>query len=103
VRKTIIIIISIMIFLFISSNSMSMQKNQVYKHAVHLYMKGKFKQVEKILKEYVDKNPDPAAYYLLGYAFYKQNKFKEAKECFENAYLIEPNFTMHYINFPKKK
>ncbi len=45
------------------------------------------------LKAYVEKKPDPAAYYLIGYSLYKLRRFHEATEYFNQAYLIDPNFS----------
>ena len=58
------------------------------------YYKGKNYEAAVIqFKEYVDKNPDPSAYYMIGYSMYKLGKFSEADEYFSEAYLIDPEFS----------
>ncbi|MEW6001881.1 MAG: tetratricopeptide repeat protein [Nitrospirota bacterium] len=63
-----------------------------FEKALSLYQKGKFKMSAKYLKEYVEKNPDPYAYYLLGYANYKMKNHSEAIKYFEESYVLDPNF-----------
>ncbi len=56
----------------------------------------------KHFKEYVNRKPDPAAYYLLGYALYEQGKFTEADEYFRQAFLIDPEFSLEKVGLIKK-
>lgn len=64
-----------------------------YKNALSLYQKGDYKAAVKYLKEYVEKTPDPYAYYLLGYANYKMKNHSEAIKYFGEAYILDPDFT----------
>ena len=64
-----------------------------YDAALQYYYKGRYEEAVKHLKEYVDKKPDPSAYYLIGYSLYELGRFKEASQYFEEAYLIDPNFS----------
>jgi tetratricopeptide (TPR) repeat protein len=64
-----------------------------YDAALQLYYKGNYAEAVKYLKEYVEKKPDPAAYYLIGYALYELGRYGEADEYFEQAYLIDPTFS----------
>jgi TolA-binding protein len=73
--------------------SLLLAEDDAYGKAVKAYMKKDFKTAAKILKEYVDKKPDPHAYYLLGYALYKQKKHAESAKYFEEAYVLDPNIT----------
>ncbi len=57
------------------------------------YYHGRYKSAVVHLKSYVEKRPDPAAYYLIGYSLYKLRRFDEATGYFNEAYLIDPNFT----------
>lgn len=64
-----------------------------YEKAFLSYKKGDYKTAISLLKEYVDKKPDPYAYYLLGYASYKLKKHAESVKYFNEAYVIDPNFS----------
>ena len=50
----------------------------------------------------MDKNPDPTAYYLIGYSMYELGKFSEADEYFSDAYLIDPEFSPEKVILTKK-
>jgi hypothetical protein len=54
------------------------------------------------LQEYVNKKPDPTAYYLIGYSLYKLGKFSEADEYFSQAYLIDPEFSPEKVGLIEK-
>jgi TolA-binding protein len=64
-----------------------------YKDALSLYQKGNYKAAAQNLKERVENNPDPYAYYLLGYANYKMKKHSEAMKYFRETYVLDPTFT----------
>ncbi len=61
--------------------------------AVASYKKGDFKTAVHLLKEHVEKKPDPSAYYLLGYALYKQKRHAEALRYFQAAYMLDPGIS----------
>jgi len=61
--------------------------------AYSLYNQGRMQEAIKILKDYVDKHPDPEALYFIGYAYYKIGMMDKAVRYFEDAYLIDPNFS----------
>lgn len=84
-------LLGIFILLLIPS-LLSAQENS-YDKAVHAYMKKDFKTAVRILREYVKKNPDPYAYYLLGYALYKQKNHAESAKYFQEAYVLDPNIS----------
>jgi TolA-binding protein len=73
--------------------SLLLAQNNSYDKAVNAYMKKDFKIAVKILREYVKKNPDPHAYYLLGYALYKQKNHAESAKYFQEAYVLDPNIS----------
>ena len=54
------------------------------------------------LQEYVDKKPDPTAYYLIGYSLYKLGKFSEADEYFSQAFFIDPEFSLEKVGLIEK-
>lgn len=61
--------------------------------AIILYQKGNFKKCIKYLEDYTKTLPDPRAYYLLGYSYYKIKKHSESMKYFKEAYLIDPEFS----------
>lgn len=75
--------------LFIS-RAFAQTPEEIYERALHSYKKGDYKKASVHLEEYVKIKPEPAAYYLLGYSYYKLRKFKEAEKAFHEAYLIDP-------------
>lgn len=90
VRKT-GAILAILAMLFAPSALPAQDK--AFDEAIHAYLKKDFKSAVRILKEYVAKKPDPQAYYLLGYALYKQKKHAESAFFFEQAYILDPNIS----------
>ncbi len=68
-------------------------QDTAYEKAVNAYLKKDFATAAKILREYVKKNPDPNAYYLLGYSLYKQRKHAESALYFEQAYVLDPDMS----------
>src|SRR4030042_2230746 len=81
------------IFALLLITSPLMAEENPYDKAVRAYMKKDFKTTVKYLKEYVAQKPDPQAYYLLGYALYKQKKHAESAKYFEEAYVLDPNIS----------
>ena len=63
-----------------------------YAAGVSLYRKQHYAECIRQLQRYTEKTPDPRAYYLMGYASYKRRDFSGAREYFNKAYLIDPNF-----------
>ena len=58
------------------------------------YNRRNFKSAAKLFRTALDRQPDPASYYLLGYSLYKLRKFRESEEAFNQAFLIDPGFTL---------
>ena len=77
-------------------------QEELYQKGVQAYLKKDYKSAAKYLREFTDRKPDAAAYYLLGYANYKLKKDKEAEENFREAYLIDPGFTPKSIALKKR-
>ncbi len=81
-----------LIALFLMSSLVFADKGEFGK-ALSFYEKGDFNNAVKYLKEYVGKNPDPYAYYLLGYANYKMRNYSESIKYFKEAYTLDPNLS----------
>ncbi len=77
-----------------------------YDAALKEYYRGHYRDAVIRLKAYVEKKPDAVAYYLIGYSLYELRRFGEAAENFDEAYLIDPNFSPEKLgigtNLPKK-
>jgi tetratricopeptide (TPR) repeat protein len=79
------------------------QTNNEYAEALKYYETGNYSEAIKYLKDYVEKKPEPSAYYLIGYALYKLGRNSEAAEYFKQAYFIDPNFSPQQMEYFKKK
>lgn len=64
-----------------------------YQKGLRLFNSRDYKKAVVYLEKYVAHMPDPAAYYMLGYASYELRDFHKAREYFDAAYLIDPVFT----------
>jgi hypothetical protein len=64
-----------------------------YERALELYNSGRFREALNILKEYVRKRPEPDAYYLIAYSYYKLGMHDEANKYFKYAFTIEPLYS----------
>ncbi|MBI5076047.1 MAG: tetratricopeptide repeat protein [Nitrospirae bacterium] len=63
-----------------------------YASGLTAYSKHDYQECLNQLEAYTNRTPDTGAYYLMGYASYKLGNYKEAKEYFRKAYLLDPNF-----------
>jgi phospholipid-binding lipoprotein MlaA len=77
-------------------------EDREYQAGVKDYNTRNYKTAVKHLEEYVGNNPDPTAYFLIGYSMYKLGKFSEADEYFSEAYLIDPEFSPEKGSLAKK-
>ncbi len=80
------------IAVFILISFAAAQEN-TYEKAWKAYVKKDYKTAVAYLKEYVEKKPDPFAYYLLGYSYYKLKKPDESAKYFREAYTLDPNIS----------
>ncbi len=90
-------------------------QDELYEKGRRAYLKKDYKTAVKYLSEYVAKNPDADAYYLLGYAKYevlrktkpsrgKKNFWGDTETAgyFKEAYLIDPGVSARTIDFRKR-
>ncbi len=97
-----IVFVFIMFFaLFITTDTVFAKNNSEYADALKNYNSGKFTDAVTILKEYIKKNPQPSAYYLLGYALYELGNYDEANEYFKETYFIDPTFSPARTGYAK--
>lgn len=95
-------VISILTAVLILSASVIAQTDEDYEKALRSYHSGRYAETVSTLKEYVEKNPDPSAYYLIGYSLYELGRYDEATEYFREAYLIDPLFAVERIGFEER-
>lgn len=73
-----------------------------FRTGLKAYNSKNYKAAVKNFKEYINKKPDPTAYYLIGYSLYKLGKFSEADDYFKDAYLIDPEYSLEKVGLIKK-
>ncbi|OGW33460.1 MAG: hypothetical protein A2X59_02670 [Nitrospirae bacterium GWC2_42_7] len=100
-KRTVLIILTTLVLLSFAVTALALT-NSEYEKALQSYNSGKYSEAVKLLKEYVKKNPDPAAYYRIGYGLYKLRNFEESNEYFKEAYLIDPSYSIGPTGVPKK-
>lgn len=98
--RIIIIVITLLVF---SSSLFSQTPSDIYQRAIENYRTGNFEEAVKDFEEYVRVKPDPVAYYLLGYSYYKLKRFSEADKNFNEAYLIDPELVPPKLAEKKEK
>jgi tetratricopeptide (TPR) repeat protein len=64
-----------------------------YEKALRLFKGRDYKNAVVYLEKYIAQRPDPAAYYMLGYAFYQLRDYERSRAYFDEAYLIDPDFS----------
>lgn len=99
-KKFAFIIITVFLVLGITAILLA-ETNKEYDSAVQFYNAGKYKEAVNLLKIYVAKRPEPAAYYRIGYALYKLRQFDEANKYFEMTYLIDQTFSPQLAGLPE--
>jgi tetratricopeptide (TPR) repeat protein len=99
-KKVVLVLIAILALCAMPGQSAA-TGNGEYDSALKAYYSGHYKKAVADLKDYVNRKPDAAAYYLIGYGLYKLGKYKEATEYFDQSYLIDPTFSPEEIGFEK--
>jgi len=61
--------------------------------ATQYYNKGQYEKAIPLLQKYVEKKPDPKAFYMLGYSLYKLGRHEEARKYFKESFLVEPEYS----------
>lgn len=89
-KKGIIFFCSI---LLLSVGSWAQAYDETYEKAMKHFRSREYKRAIPYLENYVIQKPDPAVYYMLGYAHYQLRNFDRSKDYFDQAYLIDPEFS----------
>lgn len=92
--KKVVSIIVMVIALTVPVSASFANTDTDYASALKFYNSGNYKQAAVLLKAYVEKHPNPAAYYRLGYSLYELGRHDEANEYFREAYLIDPEYSL---------
>jgi hypothetical protein len=71
--------------------------DETYEKAVRHFKGKEYRNAVPYLEKYVSRNPDPAGYYMLGYALYQLGNYEKAREYFDQAYLIDPDFSSEKV------
>ena len=113
-QKPGVILFAVLCAVMLFSSALFAQE-ELYEKGRRAYLKKDYKTAVKYLSEYVAGNPDPGAYYLLGYAKYevlrKTGSAKGKKDFwgdtqtaryFKEAYLIDPNISARSVDLRKK-
>jgi tetratricopeptide (TPR) repeat protein len=98
-KKGIIVIIAFFSLLVIAGAAFA---DAEYDAAMKAYAERNYRDAAVHFRTYVEKKPDSTAYYLLGYSLYELGKYKEATECFKQAYLIDPTFSPEKVGLSKE-
>jgi phospholipid-binding lipoprotein MlaA len=91
-KKSALGIVFFVLFAAAASAAVPEEAND-FQSGVQYYNNKNYKAAVNQFREYVGNNPDPSAYYLIGYSMYKLGKLGEADEYFNEAYLIDPGFS----------
>jgi tetratricopeptide (TPR) repeat protein len=98
-KRSIIVVIAFFSLLVIAGAALAASE---YDAALKAYAGRDYKNAAVHFRAYVEKKPDSAVYYLLGYSLYELGKYNEAAECFNQAYLIDPTFSPEKVGLAKE-
>lgn len=87
------IIAAMTAILVLMSFSSCLAQEDALKKAYFLYYKGQKETAIKMIEEYVVENPDPAAFYFLGYAYYEMEQMDKAAQYFNKAFVRSPFYS----------
>lgn len=93
--KTLIRLFVLLLLFFVSAEAGA--AGEGYEKALRLFKGRDYKEAVVYLEKYIVQTPDPAAYYMLGYSCYKLRDFHKAREYFNAAFMIDPDFTYNKI------
>lgn len=99
-KKTGLIIVLLLLFAAVSGAAVT--DDMEFRTGLKHYNDKNYKAAVILLKQYVDKKPDPAVYYMIGYSLYKLGNFNEAEEYFNEAFFIDPEFSLEKAGLIKQ-
>jgi len=84
-------------FMLLFLPSVILAADMDYQKGLKYYRSKNYKDAIIYLEKYMQTQPDPSTFYMLGYAFYKLGDFEKSRKYFDKAYLINPDFTVRMI------
>ena len=90
-KKTGLIIALLLLFAAVSGAVVT--DDEEFRAGLKHYNNKNYKAAVVQFKLYVERKPDPIAYYLIGYSLYELGRFSEAEEYFSEAYFIDPEMS----------
>ena len=99
-KKTGLIIVLLLLFASVSGAAVTDDKE--FRTGLKYYNSKNYKAAVRQFKEYVERKPHPAAYYMIGYSLYKLGNFNEAEEYFSEAFFIDPEFSLEKAGLIKQ-
>ena len=82
------VIVLVLMILSFAAVPLCQADEDVLKKAKSLYYKGQQEHAIEMVEDYVQENPDPSAYYFLGYAYYEMQQMDKANEYFSEAFRL---------------
>jgi len=79
-------------FLFISLSFIPVHA-ETLEQAYSLFYKGDKAEAISMIEDYVKDNPEPQAFYFLGYAYYEMQEMDKSRESFTKAYKMKSFFS----------
>ena len=79
-------------FLFISLSFIPVHAKTL-EQAYSLFYKGDKAEAISMIEDYVKDNPEPQAFYFLGYAYYEMQEMDKSRESFTKAYKMKSFFS----------
>jgi len=83
-----IIVLALMI-VSVLAGSVCFANEAKLKEAYAFYYRGEKETAIKMMEEAVRENPDPGAFYFLGYAYYEMKQMDRAGEYFKEAFRLK--------------
>ena len=83
------IIALILMVIILGPASLCLADDDSVKEAYALFYKGDLDAAVTMMEENVQENPDPGAYYFLGYAYYEMQDMEKAMEYFNEAFRLK--------------
>ncbi len=100
-KKVALVIVLLMMFASVAGAAIP-NDDKDFRTGLKSYNSRNYTAAVKYFKEYINKKPDPTAYYLIGYSLYELGKFSEADEYFRDAYLLDPEYSLEKVGLIKK-
>lgn len=99
--KKVALVIALLV-LFAAAAGASVSDDKDFRAGLKSYNTRNFKAAVVHFKEYINRKPDPTAYYLIGYSLYELGRFSESDEYFRDAYLIDPEYSLEKVGLIRK-